>query len=145
MRIDMVWSVLRVVFQHEDNSIFPVRRVGNSFHDSPEREVIVSHVCFRRWHSRTATRSVIAGEMHDLQVRQITTANKLLKLFQPNIDANLIPNVHVESRIIRTRVWLERSLHRVISNRRTVRYGFTKLTVIAQLQTFPDRRVPDKS
>src|SRR5215467_9564512 len=102
MRIDMVWSILRVVLEYKENSIFPVRRIGNSLNEPSEREIVVGHVCFGRGPSRTATRRVIAGQMHDLEVRQITVADKLLEFLQPHIDTNLIRNPHVECRILWT-------------------------------------------
>ena len=72
-------------------------------------------------------------------------AYKLLKLFQPNIDANLVHDAHVVRRIFATGVRIERRLDGPILSRFIcifVGYPLAKLAVIAQCQSFFDGRIP---
>src|SRR5215213_943634 len=146
MRINMVRSILRIIFDDEENSILPVRRIRYCFNHSSQREIIVGHVRLRRASSGTSTGSVISGQVNNLERREITPAHKLLKLLQPDISAGLIGNREVVSRILATGITVERRLGGAIANRLPlvfVWHRLSKLTVVAKRQSFRDRCIPE--
>ena len=121
----MISAVLRVVLQHKDRRVIPVRTVRHRLHDPPDREIIVGNRCIRRRHARSRTRSVIVGQPQQHELRQLLAAAGLArlheagKLAQKFIGAQLIGIVEFEVGISRIEVPLELRLgRRVVRDQR---------------------------
>src|SRR5437588_9797005 len=97
MRIDVIGSVLRVVLQHEHYRILPERTLRQRFDDSSEGEIVIRHVCSRRWSASASPGGVVVWEREYLQRRQVPRVHELLELLEPHIHACLILNVEVPS------------------------------------------------
>ena len=95
MRIDVIRSILRVVFNHGDAGVFPVRTVRHCLDQQSKCIVVISNVELWRRLARADAVGVIVRETQDREVRQSiassrrTLDNKCAKLVQPRSDARV--------------------------------------------------------
>src|SRR5216117_858440 len=93
MSINMVGSILSVVFDNEDRGIFPIRAVRDGFHQNTNRVIIIGDKELGCRPASLQPVCVIVGEPHDRKVRhavwlsRLNTGYILPKLLQPNSKA----------------------------------------------------------
>src|SRR5580658_906245 len=103
MRIDMIGSVLGIVFHHEDGRIIPVRAMRYSFHHASDRKVVICNrgPRGRPAHSRSA--GVVVGQVELNELRQsfvgTTSSYKLVEFAEEFVGAKLVGIVNREIRI----------------------------------------------
>src|SRR5579884_3586283 len=104
MGVDVIWSGLRIVFQHKNDRVAPERSFGKGFNDSSEREIVISDI--RAWRTKTgmATGCVIAGQMHYFESGHLSFVDKFMQFVDPRIRALLIGDAQIEGRIRRAHV-----------------------------------------
>src|SRR5665647_3278272 len=79
--IHMVRTVLRIVFQNDDDAFVPDRRFAEVFNEKSACKVIVSIVCFRCWLSHTETLGMVVRKPMVLNRGALPAASKDSKSF----------------------------------------------------------------
>lgn len=96
MLVDVVGTVLRIVFEHEDSRARPVRAVRNGFGQTADREIVVGdHRCGRVL-ARFRTGRMIATEPDDLESRQRFRLLETVEFAFPFGKSVDIRNVQIE-------------------------------------------------
>ena len=89
MRIDVIWPILRVIFNNRDTRVFPLRTIRNSLDEKSERVIVISNIKLRRRTARADAIRMVIRQANDRQIRQTiaspgsTLRGKRLKLLQP--------------------------------------------------------------
>src|SRR3954468_15997411 len=96
VRIDVVRSILRIVFEHENCGILPIRAVRDGFDDAAEREVVVGNHRARSPGAWRGAARVIVTQPDDRELRQVSLLLELTELFEPDIGALLVGNAEIE-------------------------------------------------
>ena len=78
MRVDVIRSRLRVVFEDEHDCVAPVGTVRECIDDSAERQVIVGHVRSRRMVLRSAAGRMVGREVEDFERRHVPVFDEAL-------------------------------------------------------------------
>ena len=101
MGVDVIGAVLRVVFDHEDGSVVPVRAVGDGIDNAAEREVVIGDRGLRRGLARTRASGVVVGKVEQRELRKLFGASlrfhKLVELAQEFVGAELVGIVGLKS------------------------------------------------
>src|SRR5262245_59060960 len=71
--VDVVGSILSIVFQDEDCSVVPVRAVGYCFHYTTYGQIIVSHRSCRARHTYSSSMGMIIGQVKQNELRQFNS------------------------------------------------------------------------
>src|SRR4029077_20783876 len=90
VRVNVIRTVLRIILEHEDNCVFPVRTLRQCLDDSAKGEIVIRHVGARCWLAGTCARSMIIRQRHYLERRHIPGSYEFLKLREPNVGTRLI-------------------------------------------------------
>ena len=110
MRVHVVGTVLRVVFEHHDRRVAPVRAARDGLHEAAERVVVVGDEELRRRVARGHACRVIVGQAQDRQRGKMIAGagpevcDVLLEVVEPGAEAG---------RALESRVSLSRADHRV--------------------------------
>src|ERR1700688_1486780 len=103
--IDVIGSILRVVFDYEDGSVVPVRTVRDGIDDAAECKVVIGDRGLRSGLSGTRASSVVVGQIEKRELRKFFGAslsfNELIEFAQEFIGAELIRIVDIEVRKLR--------------------------------------------
>lgn len=102
MRIDVVGSVLRIIFQNEDRRIVPVRAMRDSLHDTPDREIVIGDRRSRRGLADARSAGVIVGQVQQDELRQLfrgaARLHKAIEFPKEFIRSELVGVVDLEIR-----------------------------------------------
>ena len=91
MSVDVIRSVLRIVFENEYRGVGPVFfAVADCFDKAAQCEVIVGDVGARSRRTRSRPFSMVASDAHDPKLRQTAIRLVGVELFQPCIDAFVV-------------------------------------------------------
>src|SRR5512143_3187794 len=101
MRVHVIRTVLRIVFEHEDRRLLPVAALRDGFYQPAERDIVLGDHGAWRWILGPRTGRVISSEPDDAERGQPAGALELAELFEPDIDAAVVRNGQVERRILR--------------------------------------------
>jgi len=102
MGVDVVGAILRVVFDHEDGGVIPIRAVGDGIDNPPKREIIIGDGCGRRRLPFCGAESVIIGKIEQDECGQLRSASllsradELGKVVEKFIGAELVGILNVE-------------------------------------------------
>src|SRR5262249_3692550 len=90
MRVHVIRSILRVVFDYEDQSIVAIGATRYFVHEQSERIIVVRHLFGKGVHAinrRTEAAEVIVHNSIELQGGQVAMSDKLVKLPLPSLEA----------------------------------------------------------
>ena len=109
MRIDVVCTVLCIVFEDKDRSVLPIRTMRNRVHHSSKSEIVIGYSCGGRGNPRLSGRRVIVGQAQqdELWHRVVSGSalrDELLELVKELVSAKLIGKIQIEIRIPRIEV-----------------------------------------
>src|ERR1700761_7068099 len=96
MRVDMVRTVLRVIFDDEDCCTAPQAAMGDPIDQSTDALVVVSDIGERGFHSRSRTCSVIVTHGHDKQLWSVAMLIELFPFAQELVRPIDVRNSQVE-------------------------------------------------
>src|ERR1035437_10586989 len=71
MGIDVIGAVLRVVLDHEDGSVVPVRTMGDGIDHTAKRQVVIGYRGLRRRLAGTRTAGVVVGPVEQRELRKL--------------------------------------------------------------------------
>ena len=95
MCIDMIRTVLRIVFNHDHSGVLPVRTARHCFNQESQRVVVIGNVKLRRRFARSNPVCVIVRQTHYRKIRQTiggscrTLFSKGAKLIEPSTDSRV--------------------------------------------------------
>src|ERR1700726_828043 len=112
MGIDVVGAILRVVSEHEDGSIVPVRTVGNGVDYAAEREIVVGDRGVWSWLAGTRASGVVVGQVEQRELWKFFGGSlrfhKLTEFAEEFVSAELVRVVGIEVRELRSVVVTQR-------------------------------------
>ncbi len=105
MRVDVVGSILRVVFHNEDRSVIPVWTVRHRIDQASNCKIVIGDRRRRRRPADACSASVIIGKIQQDKLRQFfrgaTCLHKLVKFPKKFVGTKLV-------RIVNREIWIER-------------------------------------
>src|SRR6201996_1680387 len=109
MRIDVIRTVLRIVFENEECCVVPIRRVRNRLDRAADSEIVIGNGRARSRSARPRAGCVIIRQANQDVVRHSVMARStvllpLLEGTQKYLDANLIRHTKIKVRRLRREV-----------------------------------------
>src|SRR5262249_25014745 len=83
MRVDVVWTILRVVFGNEDRRAVPEAAVADDVDKLTNSQVVFGNEGLRSQRPGRGPGGVIVGQAHDLELWQIARRHELVELAFP--------------------------------------------------------------
>src|SRR5215470_5850741 len=96
MRIDVIGTVLRVVFENEDGGVFPVGTVRDRLDDAAEGEIVIGNVGGRSRAPGPCASGVVVGQMHRDELREFplfalpASSDEAIELREKLVGAQLV-------------------------------------------------------
>src|SRR5271157_3921232 len=130
MSVHVIGAVLRIVFEHEDRRVVPVRAVREGFYHAAQSEVVIGYRRSRRRRSGTCAGCVVIGQPQQHELWQLLASATFARLHKPGeftqkfIGAKLLGIFNSEVGVVRvevsTQLWLGRRVIRNQGNRELV-------------------------
>src|SRR5678816_267274 len=101
MCIDVVGTVLRVVFHDEDGCLWPELRAADRLDHEAKGAVVVAHMRDRRGFAGARSTGVIVGQTHDLQPRHLAFLLEAFQFSNEALRAFQVGIIHIETAVER--------------------------------------------
>ena len=107
MSIDVVRTILRVVFNHEYRRLGPISTIGNGLNNLSKREVVVRNHCGWRTFADTRSACVVVSNSKNNKLRQVIVSIELGKFLSESLRPIHIWKIQVVRAIERIKVILQ--------------------------------------